>query len=70
MSLSKYSDLNSLQTVFATQEEIILLEKSLLDLRLRRNTKKASNPHLFMAGKRRLAQLKFKKSVLLKQTKD
>ena len=65
MSLPKYKDLNSLTNVVDIEKEIFLLQKSLFDLRIKRSTSQTIKPHLFTHAKRRLAQLKFKKSSLL-----
>ena len=65
MSLPKYKDLNVLITVTDIEQEIFLLQKNLFDLRIKRSTSQAVKPHLFLHSKRRLAQLKFKKSFLL-----
>jgi ribosomal protein L29 len=65
MSLPKYKDLNSLTNVIDIDKEIFLLQKSLFDLRIKRSTSQTIKPHLFTHAKRRLAQLKFKKSSLL-----
>ena len=66
MSLPKYSDLISLTNVVEIDQEIFLLQKSLFDLRIKRSTSQSVKPHLFLHAKRRIAQLKLKKSTLLK----
>lgn len=66
MSLPKYKELNKLTTVVDIDQEIFILQKSLFDLRLKRSTSQSVKPHLFGHAKRRIAQLKFKKSLLLK----
>ena len=43
-----------------------MLQKSLFDLRIKKSTSQTVKPHLFIHAKRRIAQLKFKKSSLLK----
>jgi ribosomal protein L29 len=65
MSLPKYKDLENIKTIPEIDQEIFLLQKNLFDLRIKRSTSQAVKPHLFLHSKRRLAQLKFKKSFLL-----
>jgi ribosomal protein L29 len=43
-----------------------MLQKSLFYLRIQNSTSQTVKPHLFLHAKRRIAQLKFKKSSLLK----
>ena len=69
MTLPKYNDLSAFDLIFTIDQEILKQEKSLLDLRIKRFTARPANPHLFIHGKRRLAQLKFKKSRLQKGNK-
>jgi ribosomal protein L29 len=66
MSLPKFKDLNAITNISEIEQEIFLLQKNLFDLRIKRSTSQAIKPHLFLHSKRRLAQLKFKKSFLLK----
>ena len=66
MSLPKYKDLSAMINISEIDQEIFLLQKGLFDLRIKRSTSQAIKPHLFLHSKRRLAQLKFKKSFLLK----
>jgi large subunit ribosomal protein L29 len=65
MSLPKYKDLNGLTTVSDIEQEIFNLQKNLFDLRIKKTTNQGNKPHLFVHTKRRIAQLKFKKSSLL-----
>jgi large subunit ribosomal protein L29 len=67
MSLPKYNDLNSLTTISDIDQEIFIIQKNLFDLRIKRATNQSIKPHLFKHAKRRIAQLKFKKVILLKQ---
>jgi ribosomal protein L29 len=66
MTLPNYKDLNELANVIEIDKEIFLLTKNLFDLRMKRSTNQIIKPHLFTHTKRRLAQLNFKKSYLLK----
>jgi ribosomal protein L29 len=66
MSLPKYKELDKLNTIVEIDQEIFIQQKNLFDLRLKRSTSQTVKPHLFGHTKRRIAQLKFKKAVLLK----
>lgn len=66
MSLPKYKDLSSLNTISDIDQEIYLLQRNLFDLRIKRATNQANKSHLFTHAKRRVAQLQFKKSLLIK----
>lgn len=66
MSLPNYKELSNLTTVDDINQEIFLLQKNLFDLRIKRSTNQTNKPHLFTHTKRRIAQLKFKRSTLLK----
>jgi len=67
MSLPKYSDLNNLTTITDIDQEIFLIQKNLFDLRIKKATNQSIKVHLFKHAKRRIAQLKFKKGILLNQ---
>ena len=67
MSLPKYNELNSVNTITDSEKEIFILQKSIFDLRIKKSTSQNVKPHLFTHAKRRIAQLKFKKSSLLKK---
>lgn len=69
MSLSRYKDIEALKTNDEIEEEIFILQKNLFDLKLKRATNQSVKPHLFKQTKRRIAQLKYKQSCLLKETK-
>ena len=66
MSLPKYSDLIKLETIADIDQEIFLLQKNLFDLRIKRSTNQSVKPHLFKHTKRRISQLKLKKSKVVK----
>jgi large subunit ribosomal protein L29 len=66
MSFPKYKELENLATVAEIDNEIFVLQKNLFDFRLKKATSQTIKPHLFKHTKHRLAQLKFKKSILLK----
>lgn len=66
MSLPKYKELETISNLSDIDQEIFIVQKNLFNLRLKRSTSQATKPHLFKHAKRRLTQLKFKKSVLLK----
>ena len=69
MSLPKFKDLNILKTIIEMDQEIFLLQKNLFDLRMKRSTNQTIKSHLFTHYKRRIAQLNFKKSSILKESK-
>ena len=66
MSLPSYKEIDKLTTVVEIEQEIFILQKNLFDLRIKKKTSQTLKPHLFLHSKRRLAQLNFKKSTLLK----
>ena len=66
MRLPKYKELETISNLSDIDQEIFIVQKNLFNLRLKRSTSQATKPHLFKHAKRRLTQLKFKKSVLLK----
>jgi len=66
MSLPKYKELETISSLTDIDQEIFIIQKDLFNLRLKGSTNQATKPHLFKHAKRRLSQLKFKKSVLLK----
>ena len=66
MSLPKYKEIENVTTLNDLDQEIFVIQKDLFDLRLKRSTSQAIKPPLFKHAKRRLAQLKFKRSVLVK----
>jgi ribosomal protein L29 len=66
MSLPKYSELESLKNLSDIDQEIFLLQKELFDLRIEQAKKQVIKEHLFVHAKRRIAQLKFKKSSVFK----
>jgi len=67
MSLPKYNDLNKLTTIVDIDQEIFLIQKNLFDLRIKKATNQSIKVHLFKHAKRRIAQLNFKKIILLNQ---
>jgi large subunit ribosomal protein L29 len=70
MSLPKYKDLNLLSTINEIDQEIFLLQKTIFDQRIIRATNQANRPHIFKHTKRRIAQLKFKKSIIISSKKS
>ena len=66
MSLPKYKDVISLTSLVEIEKEIFMLQKNLFDLRIKKSTSQTVKPHSYIHAKRRIAQLKFKKSSLLK----
>lgn len=68
MSFPKYKEVNSFTNIIDIDKEIFILQKTIFDLRLKKSSSQSVKPHLFKHTKRRIAQLKFKKSSLLKQS--
>jgi ribosomal protein L29 len=66
MSFPKYSELNHLNTIFEIEKELFILQKSLFDLRMKKFITKNIKSHSFFFLKHRIAQLKYKKSILKK----
>lgn len=66
MSLPKYTELENLKTTDEIDQEIFILQKNLFDLRIKKSTSQTVKPHLFVHAKRRIAQLKSKKALLVK----
>lgn len=67
MSFLKYQDLTKLTNISEIDKELFLLQKSLFDLRMKKLTSQVVKPHLFLHAKRRIAQLKFRKSSLIEK---
>jgi ribosomal protein L29 len=66
MVLPKYIQLSEIKTISQIDLEISLLTKNLFDLRIKKATNQRFKCHLFTHIKRKIAQLNFKKKVLLK----
>lgn len=66
MTLPKYKELEAIKTEAEIEQEIFMLQKTLFQLKIKRSTDRKTKSHLFQHSKRRIAQLKFKKSILLK----
>lgn len=66
MTLSSYKDLKNLETIKEIDQEIFLAQKTLFEYKLKKISTQGIKPHVFKHTRRRLAQLKFKKSCLLK----
>lgn len=70
MSLPKYNELKDLTSIFDIDQEILILQKKLFDFKMQKSKTQAIKPHLFIHAKRRISQLKFKKTVLLKSNSN
>jgi ribosomal protein L29 len=70
MALPKYKELDLLKNEIEIDEEIFLLQKNLFDLRMKRSANQKIQFHLFKNYKRRIAQLNFKKTSLIKISKS
>ena len=64
MTLSKYKDLDLINNKSLIDDELLILKKRLLELRMKKAALQVVKPHLFKDAKRRIAQLNFKKSGL------
>lgn len=69
MTLPKFNEISILLTVSDIDEELFLQQKNLLEFKIKKATNKKINCHLFRHTKRRIAQLKFHKSIVLKTKK-
>lgn len=66
MSFPKYEEVKKLTDLIEIDQEIFLLQKSIFDLKMKRaSSGEGIKPHLFTHAKRRIAQLKFKKSLIV-----
>ena len=69
MTFSKYKELEKFLTINEINEELFIHQKKLFELKVKKlgkKTEKSSSYHLFSHYKRRIAQLQYKKSILLK----
>ena len=70
MSLPKYKEISSLSAQ-EIEEEICKLQKNLFELRIKQRKERISNqkqsPHFFRHAKHRVAQLKFRYLLILKE---
>lgn len=69
MTLPTYKELDSFVDITKIEEEIFVLQRSLFRFRFLLATRREVKPHLFVHIKRRIAQLKFKKSLIFKSKK-
>ena len=68
MSLPKIKDLINLNSESDISNEILILQKQLFELKIKKSTNQSIKTHLFIHTKRRISQLKYKLSVILKST--
>jgi ribosomal protein L29 len=69
MTLPKFNEIKSLINISDIDQEVFTLQKNLFDLKMKKSLNQNVKTHLFIHTKRRIAQLKFKKSLLLKSKK-
>jgi ribosomal protein L29 len=69
MSLPKFKELESILTIPEIDEELVSLQKNLLELKISQATKQTIKNHFYTHTKRRIAQLQLKKSFLVKTEK-
>jgi ribosomal protein L29 len=65
MTLPKFNDLISLTNLSEVDKEILSSQKILVELKMKRAINKQPLPHLFVQTKRRIAQLKTKRTLFL-----
>ena len=65
MSLPKFKELQSIETLEEIEKEIFSLQKTLFDLRIKKLTNQTLKNHLFVHTKRRISQLKLKQHLLI-----
>jgi ribosomal protein L29 len=66
MSISKYKDLEYLNSLDDIDEELLATQKKLFELKLKISVKEESKFHLVKSIRRRIAQLKYKHSLIKK----
>ena len=67
MSLPKYKELKNLTDLNDIEKEIFLAAKEVLDLKFKKATNQTIKSHIFIHLRRRIAQLQYKRSSLLKE---
>jgi len=69
MTLPKFKEVDIFSTLSDIDQEIFLQQKILFELKIQVGTNKETKTHLFSHTKRRIAQLKFKKTLLTSLSK-
>lgn len=72
MAFPKYKELINVSNLSDIEEELFLQQKALFEFKIKKNIdkkEKSSVYHFYTHLKRRIAQLQFKKSILLKTQK-
>jgi ribosomal protein L29 len=64
MTLPNYKELDEINDNSSIETALLILQKKLLELRIKKSARETVKPHLFKHSKRRIAQLKFKQSLL------
>ena len=64
MTLPNYKELDTINDSSSIETALLILQKKLLELRIKKSSRETVKPHLFKHSKRRIAQLKFKQSLL------
>lgn len=64
MTLPNYKELEQINDSSSIETALLILQKRLLELRIKKAARETVKPHLFKHAKRRIAQLKFKQSLL------
>ena len=64
MTLPNYKELDEIKDSSSIESALLILQKRLFELRIKKAALQGVKPHLFKHSKRRIAQLKFKQSLL------
>ena len=64
MTLPNYKELDQINDSSSIETALLILKKKLFELRIKKAAREQVKPHLFKHAKRRIAQLKFKESLL------
>ena len=64
MTLPNYKELDPINDSSSIDTALLILQKKLLELRIKTAAREKVKPHLFKHAKRRIAQLKFKQGLL------
>ena len=70
MSFIKFKELNSFNNIHDINNAIVICQKKIFNLKIKRAFYKKINSHFFIELKRQIRQLNFKKGIFLKQNKN
>jgi len=66
MAFPKYKELANVSNLSDIEEELFVVQKALFEFKIKKTIEQKKKPHFYTHFKRRIAQLEFKKSILLK----